>query len=62
MTQAAWRRLLWPIIGALLTIPHLRQVLADSPHDVMLYAFLMGLAYGVGGTAFNISIRYIVSR
>ena len=25
----------------------------------MLIAFLMGLAYGVGGTAFNISIRYI---
>ena len=25
----------------------------------MLQAFLMGMAYGVGGTAFNISIRYI---
>jgi L-rhamnose-H+ transport protein len=25
----------------------------------MLFAFLMGIAYGVGGTAFNISIRYI---
>jgi L-rhamnose-H+ transport protein len=25
----------------------------------MFYAFLMGIAYGVGGTAFNISIRYI---
>jgi L-rhamnose-H+ transport protein len=59
MTQAAWCWLLWPIIGALITIPHLRQVLADSPHDVMLYAFLMGIAYGVGGTAFNISIRYV---
>jgi len=59
MTQAAWCWLLWPIIGALITIPHLGQVLRDSPHDVMLYAFLMGIAYGVGGTAFNLSIRYI---
>ncbi|HKE22287.1 MAG TPA: L-rhamnose/proton symporter RhaT [Bryobacteraceae bacterium] len=59
MTQAAWCWLLWPIIGALLTIPHLRSVLAGAPSDVMLYVFLMGVAYGVGGTAFNISIRYI---
>jgi L-rhamnose-H+ transport protein len=59
MTQAAWCWLLWPIIGALLTIPHLQRVLADAPGDRMLYAFLMGVAYGVGGTAFNISIRYI---
>ena len=59
MTQAAWCWLLWPIIGALATIPHLWQVLAEAPADRMLFAFLMGLAYGVGGTAFNVSIRYI---
>ena len=59
MTQAAWCWLLWPIIGALLTIPYLQRVLMEAPHDAMLFAFLMGVAYGVGGTAFNISIRYI---
>ena len=61
MTQAAWCWLLWPVIGAVLTIPHLGRVLADAPSDRMLLAFLMGVAYGVGGTAFNISIRYIGS-
>jgi len=59
MMQAAWCWLLLPVIGAHLTIPHLPRVLADAPGDRMLYAFLMGIAYGVGGTAFNISIRYI---
>ena len=59
MTQAAWCWLLLPVIGALLTVPHLQRVLADAPGDRMLYAFLMGIAYGVGGAAFNISIRYI---
>ncbi len=59
MVQAAWCWLLWPIIGAILTIPQLGQVLAEAPGDRMLYSFLMGIAYGVGGTAFNISIRYI---
>ena len=31
MTQAAWCWLLWPIIGAVCTIPQLGQVLAESP-------------------------------
>lgn len=59
MTQAAWCWLLWPILGALFTVPALAQVLTEAPKAPMLYSFLMGLAYGVGGTAFNISIRYI---
>jgi L-rhamnose-H+ transport protein len=59
MTQAAWCWLLWPIIGAILTIPNLLHVLAQSPPDRMFFAFVMGIAYGIGGTAFNMSIRYI---
>jgi L-rhamnose-H+ transport protein len=59
LTQAAWCWFLWPIIGALATIPQLWQVLAEAPKDRMLFSFLMGVAYGVGGTAFNVSIRYI---
>lgn len=59
MTQAAWCWLIWPVVGAAITIPHLAQVLTEAPKQPMLLSFLMGLAYGVGGTAFNISIRYI---
>lgn len=59
ITQAAWCWLLWPIIGAIATIPDLWQVLREAPKLPMLLSFLMSLAYGVGGTAFNISIRYI---
>jgi L-rhamnose-H+ transport protein len=59
MTQAAWCWLLWPIIGAIVTIPNLLQVLADAPKWPMLYCCLLGVAYGIGGTAFNLSIRYI---
>jgi L-rhamnose-H+ transport protein len=59
IAQAFWCWLLWPIIGALLTLPHLGSVLAAAPKDILVITFLMGVAYGVGGTAFNISIRYI---
>jgi L-rhamnose-H+ transport protein len=59
MTQAAWCWLLWPIIAVLCTIPNLGRVLTESPKLPMLCCALMGVAYGVGGTAFNVSIRYI---
>jgi L-rhamnose-H+ transport protein len=59
MAQAWWCWLLWPILGAMLTIPQLGQVLAEAPKDRMLMSFLMGVAYGIGGMAFNVSIRYI---
>ena len=59
MAQASWCWLLWPILGAWLTIPHLGQVLSEAPRSAMGMTFLMGVAYGIGGMAFNVSIRYI---
>lgn len=48
-----------PIVGAVLTIPHLMQVLAGAPQEAMLKSFLLGAAYGIGGTAFGMAIRYV---
>jgi L-rhamnose-H+ transport protein len=59
MTQAAFCWFLLPLLGAALTIPNLRLVLSEAPHSAMRNSFLLGMAYGVGGTAFGISIRYI---
>ncbi len=59
IVQAAFCWLAWPIVGAICTIPHLWEVIAQAPKSAMVYSLLMGLAYGVGGTAFNLSIRYI---
>jgi L-rhamnose-H+ transport protein len=59
LTQAFFCWLLLPILGAWLTIPHLATVLSEAPRQAMLQSFLLGAAYGIGGTAFGISIRYI---
>jgi len=59
LTQAAFCWFLLPILGAVLTIPELSRVLAEAPRTSMLNSFLLGAAYGIGGTAFGISIRYI---
>lgn len=62
MVQASWCWLLWPIIGAMVTIPDLPNVLADAARQhpmALVGSFLFSMAYGVGGIAFNLSIRYI---
>lgn len=59
LTQAAFCWFLLPIIGAFITIPDLMTVLREAPRDAMWKAFGLGAAYGIGGTAFGIAIRYI---
>ena len=59
MTQALFCWFLLPIIGALLTIPQLFEVLKEAPTAAMWTSFGLGAAYGIGGTAFGIAIRYV---
>jgi L-rhamnose-H+ transport protein len=59
LTQASFCWFLLPILGAIATIPDLMEVLRQAPGTAMRNSFLLGAAYGIGGTAFGISIRYI---
>ena len=59
MAQAAVCWLLLPILVAALTTPHLRSVLGQAPRSAMLDSFLLGLGYGIGGTAFGVAIQYL---
>jgi len=59
LVQAAFCWFILPVLGAWLTIPELGAVLREAPHGPMLASFALGAAYGIGGTAFGISIRYI---
>jgi L-rhamnose-H+ transport protein len=59
LVQAAFCWFLLPILGAWLTIPEIGAVLREAPRGPMLASFALGAAYGIGGTAFGVSIRYI---
>jgi L-rhamnose-H+ transport protein len=59
LTQASFCWFLLPLLGAWLTIPQLGEVLREAPKGAMLLSFGLGAAYGIGGTAFGISIRHI---
>lgn len=53
----AW--FLMPLVVSVLTVPELMAVLKAAPHDVVRKVFLLGAAYGFGGMAFAVAIRYI---
>ena len=59
LLQASFCWLLLPIVGAFLTVPDFWQVVQAAPRDAMLRSFLLGVAYGIGGTAFGVAIRYV---
>ena len=59
LTQAAFCWLILPIVGAFLTVPDYWQVVLVAPREAMLRTFLLGAAYGIGGTAFGVAIRYV---
>jgi len=59
LVQATVCWLLLPVLGAWLTIPELGEVLKEAPRPAMILSFVLGMAYGIGGTAFGISIRHI---
>jgi L-rhamnose-H+ transport protein len=59
LAQAFVCWLLLPILIGYLTIPQLAEVLREAPFGAMRNAFLLGMAYGIGGTAFGIAIRYV---
>lgn len=59
LAQASICWLIAPIVGAWLTIPHLGQVLSEAPKEAMVITFVLGVCYGVGGTAFGLAIKHI---
>jgi len=59
LAQAVVCWLIMPIIVAWITIPHLNEVLIEAPKSAMYKSFFLGAAYGIGGTAFGLAIRYV---
>ena len=59
LAQAAVCWFLLPLIVAWITIPQLFTVLHEAPIDAMWKSFLLGMGYGIGGTAFGMAIRYV---
>lgn len=51
--------LVMPVGVAMLTVPSLVQIIAESPADAIADTTLLGAVYGFGGMAFALGIRHI---
>lgn len=59
LAQASVCWVFLPILVAWWTIPSLGQVLRAAPSSALAGTFVLGMAYGIGGTAFGMAIRHI---
>jgi L-rhamnose-H+ transport protein len=59
LAQASVCWFILPVVVAFLTIPDLLTVLKEAPAYAMWRSFGLGMAYGIGGTAFGMAIRYV---
>jgi L-rhamnose-H+ transport protein len=48
-----------PWVIAFITVPGLRQILAEAPLKSILLCYLFGVLWGIGGLTFGLSMRYL---
>ena len=57
MGVAAW--LITPLVVASITTPRLWEVLKSSPSKALLWAYIFGVLWGIGGLTYGLTIRYL---
>jgi L-rhamnose-H+ transport protein len=51
--------LIIPFLAAALTIPHFGDIIASTSGKTILFTYLMGLLWGIGGLTYGLGIRYL---
>ena len=59
LTMGLFAWVLAPWVAAALTVPGLPAVLQGSPASSLLWCYLFGLLWGIGGLTFGLSMRYL---
>jgi len=53
----SWIVMPWTV--AFLTVPHLGEILTDAPRSSLLWCYIYGVLWGIGGLTFGLSMRYL---
>jgi L-rhamnose-H+ transport protein len=51
--------LIVPPVAAWLTIPGFREIIHNTPADVIQYTILFGVLWGIGGLTYGLGVRYL---
>src|SRR5687768_14809604 len=54
---ASW--IIAPIVGAYLTVPDPIGLLTSVPMSALLWCYIFGALWGIGGLTFGLSMRYL---
>ena len=53
----AW--LIVPPLAAWITVPGFVEIIAASSNQILIFTFIMGLLWGVGGLSYGLGVRYL---
>jgi len=59
IVQGLFAWILGPWIVAMITVPHLFEIIGQSPANSIYMPILFGLGWGIGGLTWGLSIRYL---
>lgn len=51
--------LIVPPLAAYLTIPGFAKIIAEGSSQILLFTYLMGLLWGIGGLSYGLGVRYL---
>jgi L-rhamnose-H+ transport protein len=51
--------LIVPPLAAWLTIPHFGDIIANAGHSVLMYTYIFGILWGIGGLTYGLGVRYL---
>jgi L-rhamnose-H+ transport protein len=59
LVQASFAWIIMPLLLGIVTVPNFFGILGAAPMHSVIWAFLLGAAYGFGGLSFGLAIRHI---
>jgi L-rhamnose-H+ transport protein len=51
--------LIVPPLAAWLTIPHFGDIIANAGHSILMYTYIFGILWGIGGLTYGLGVRYL---
>lgn len=59
MTGGIFSWLIAPLVAAWVTVPGFADIITSGARSTLLFTFMMGLLWGVGGLSYGLGIRYL---
>ena len=59
ITGGIFSWLIVPLIAAYFTVPHFIEILQNADSSVLMWTYIFGVLWGIGGLTFGLTMRYL---